>query len=396
MVIKKNILVLASTFPRSRNDSVPEFVLDLSKQLSGEFDITVLAPHDSGARYRETLDGVDIWRFPYFIPGLETLAYRGGMVNLWKKSFLAKIQLPFFLLFELLFTLYLIRAKQIRLIQAHWLFPQGWIAYLVSRLSGVNYIVTTHGADVAILKSKPVAKFLRPVLTNSAFISFVSRLNQDFVQATYPGLELTQKAAVIPMGVYLPEVLPPSRHRKTKLLFIGRLVAIKGVDYLLKAIPQIKKRDDIELDILGDGPMKNEWENLTNQLGLSQSVNFRGYTTGDLKHQFLRHADVVVVPSIIDSQGYQEGLPVVALEALAFGKILIATATGGLTELISDGHNGFLVPPSNSQAIADTINKILADPDLCKYISSQAVKTSKNYSWKNIGQKFSALINNIL
>jgi glycosyltransferase involved in cell wall biosynthesis len=393
---KKKILVLASTFPRWKNDTVPEFVYDFSKNLSKEVNITVLSPHDKNAKFHEELDGIQVWRFPYFIPSMQLLAYRGGMINAFKENFLAKVQLPFFLLSEFIFAFFLVKNKEIDLIQAHWLFPQGFVAYLVKIVTGIPIIITTHGGDIAILKNKHVLKVLRPVLLNANAITFVSEINKSQVQELINAKEFSKKLFVLPMGVYLPVGRKTSKHKTTNLLFIGRLVAIKGLDILIKALPSIvNTHKNIKLKVLGDGPLKSDWKQLAKNLGVDNYISFEGYKTGLEKDKSLKESDIVVIPSIIDRYGYQEGLPVVALEALSYGKVLIATKTGGLPSLLSK-RNGLLIKPNNVSDLSTALLKIIPNKNMQRTISKNAEVTSKNYSWQVISNNFINIMENTL
>lgn len=381
------ILILASTFPRWSGDNTPDFVLNFAKTLSNKHQVYVVAPHDKGASFHETISGVEIYRFPYFMPRLQRLVYRGGMVNTLRESTLAKIQFPFFLLAQTGWGLYVGHKKKIEIINAHWLIPQGLIAVLLKPVLRKPIIITTHGGDIAILRHKFFARLIKPIVKKADAVSFVSSIARE---NALKSLEIKnfKKHAVMPMGVELPNPRGIKEHKEPEILFMGRLVAIKGVDVLLNAFALIHdKYPKTILRIAGDGPMLETWKRLSDKLNIQKSVVFEGYVTGKYKHQLLSDTDIVVVPSIRDEHGYEEGLPVSALEALAYGKSLIATNTGSLPSLLNN-RNGMLVRPQNARELAKALDSVMADADLRKQLGEAGMKTAKKYSWDNVAQIF--------
>jgi glycosyltransferase involved in cell wall biosynthesis len=381
------ILILASTFPRFKNDKVPEFVLDFAKSISKKAEVIVLAPHDQNSAFKERMENVTVYRFPYFLPGYQTLAYRGGMVNRFKESLLAKIQLPFYLLALFFYTLILSLYHNIDVINAHWIFPQGFIARIVQVITGKKLIITTHGGDVAILNKPKIRTLLQSALRNADKVTYVTRKNSEYVVSQL-GENLRKNSILMPMGIYLPAPFTKALSTQIEVLFIGRLVAIKGVDILLKAFAEAQKTNpNLHLTLLGDGPLRGELERLTVAIGIKEKVDFKGYITGSEKDTYLKNTDIVAISSIIDEHGYQEGLPVVALEAMAYGKVLIATKTGGLPELIND-RNGILVEQNDVKDLALKLKGVASDSKKREEISRHARETAAAYSWDKISARF--------
>jgi glycosyltransferase involved in cell wall biosynthesis len=390
---KKRVLVLASTFPRWKNDNQPHFVLDFAAQISNQHDVYVLAPYDKGARFKEKIGNIIVYRFPYFIPGLEKLAYRGGMVNSFKKSYLAKIQLPVFLSVQFLYLFWLSLSKRVDVIIPHWLFPQGFIANFAKKFLRKKMVLVTHGGDIAMLQKRWASRLLKRTLTNLDHVTFVSEKNlHKALDST--GLNKTKRFSVLPMGIHVPR-LKKIENDGVNLLFIGRLVEIKGLDYLIKALPSvIKKHPQTHLTILGDGPLRPNLTRLVDRLNLQAHISFEGFLLGKAKDSHLRKANIVVVPSIIDKAGYEEGLPVAALEAMAYGKVLIGTNTGSMSSLINQ-KNGILVQPNDSNALASAIVDALDNTSSWPQVASAAIETAKNYDWAIIGNKASRILETI-
>jgi glycosyltransferase involved in cell wall biosynthesis len=148
---------------------------------------------------------------------------------------------------------------------------------------------------------------------------------------------------------------------------IGRLVWQKGFEYFIKSLPEIAKtHPDIKVIFVGDGPFRDNLENLCRQLGVEDKTIFTGYRS-DIKG-ILSAIDIKVIPSLA------EGFPMVTLEAMAMAKPIVATCIDGITEQITDGVDGILVPPRDPNALAAAINKIIEDKEFASSLGSAARK----------------------
>jgi glycosyltransferase involved in cell wall biosynthesis len=152
-----------------------------------------------------------------------------------------------------------------------------------------------------------------------------------------------------------PEPEPAPYPGGSRLLFVGRLVPVKGIETLLRAFDNARReRPDLTLDIVGDGPLRQELEALAADLGLGSSVRFLGRVE-NARHEMERAA-AVVVPSL------GEGFGMVALEASERGRPVIATSVGGLPEIVEDGRTGVLVPRGDVAALAAALVALVDDP----------------------------------
>lgn len=165
----------------------------------------------------------------------------------------------------------------------------------------------------------------------------------------------------------------PKLENKTKdyLLYFGRLSEEKGVEVLLEALTKLESKPFLK--IAGTGPEEERLKKMAKRLKLSRQVEFLGHLNGAEMSLVLARAKTVVIPSV-----WLENMPFSMLEALAFGKVVIASRSGGLAELITDGVNGFSYSAHDSTALAQKINS-LDKIDLTK-ISQAAMKTVKNFT----------------
>ena len=154
----------------------------------------------------------------------------------------------------------------------------------------------------------------------------------------------------------------PHTDTDTRLLYVGRLSHEKGLDCLIQALPYlVKENNRLTLSICGDGPETKRLRILVERLGMTDYVNFHGFVPwGEKLSKIYLDSDIFILPSL------SEGVPKVLLEAMASGIPIIATNVGGIPDIINDLENGILVPPGNSEAIADAVKMIIKNNSLQK------------------------------
>jgi glycosyltransferase involved in cell wall biosynthesis len=191
------------------------------------------------------------------------------------------------------------------------------------------------------------------------------------------------KIEVLPNSVAGPPPAPPpastaalreeiTGDRATPLVLVpARLHEQKGHRYLLPAIPDVPRA---HFALAGEGPERGALQGMVRELDIESRVSFLGHR--DDMPDLLAAADIVVLPSLF------EGLPISLLEAMAAGKPVIATRIGGTDELVTSGHDGVLVEPKNSDALAGAISALLADPGRAQELGASAART--------VAERFSA------
>ena len=146
-------------------------------------------------------------------------------------------------------------------------------------------------------------------------------------------------------------------------------------------------RSDFILDIIGDGPMRCEYEIMTKRLGLDSVIRFHGFKPKHDVGEFMRNADVFVLPSL------WENLPCVLIEAMASGLPVVATNVGGIPEIVND-EVGILVPPGDADAFAHALDCILENIDT--YSSKDIASYAQRFSYKAVGKKLTDLYIQVL
>jgi colanic acid/amylovoran biosynthesis glycosyltransferase len=170
-------------------------------------------------------------------------------------------------------------------------------------------------------------------------------------------------------GVDVKKFKPdPDILRKPVVLFVGRLTEKKGCEYLIESMAQVQtERPDIELLLIGDGPLKANLEALaTKNL---KRFQFLGVQPASVVRDWMNRASLLVAPSVTAAQGDSEGLPNVVLEAQAMGLPVVSTTHAGIPEAVIHGETGFLAPERDSQSLAKFSLRLFQDEELWKRFS---------------------------
>jgi colanic acid/amylovoran biosynthesis glycosyltransferase len=244
-------------------------------------------------------------------------------------------------------------------IHAHWAGTTATMAMAASRLTRVPWSLTAHRWDIAennLLRLKArEASFFRVISEHGA-----RELEEVVgVQGWSPW--------VLHMGVELPPTsVPAVRRTPLRVLVAARLVEKKGHTHLIEAASILRSRGSaIHVDLAGGGPLEADLRRQVSDSGLAGDVEFLGTVSHDglLARVAAGDWDVAALPSVVTASGELEGIPVSLVEAMAHGLPALATATGGIPELLDEGA-GLLVPPADPRALADALEQLARDPDL--------------------------------
>ncbi len=173
----------------------------------------------------------------------------------------------------------------------------------------------------------------------------------------WPKLDIVRMS--VDLDRYRPPASPRSHDGPLRILSVGRLVPEKGAPVLIDALADLVSRGvDVEATLVGAGPLEPLLRERIEQRGLGDRVTLTGSIGQDRLPDLYRRADVFCLPS------FQEGLPVVLMEAMATGLPVVTTAIAGIPELVSDGESGRVVPPGRAGFVADAIAELATAPDL--------------------------------
>ena len=272
-----NILVLTTSFPLKEGIAVGIHVLEKCRVLVElGHEVTVIAPHHKGGKKEEIIDGISVKRFSYFTPSsLQILAYGSGIPSNLKRSFLARIQLPFLLLSFFLKALPIARKSDI--IHAHWSIA-GLVAVWTAKLTRRPTVLSMHGAEVFV---KGKNRVLRSVLTKVNLVVFNSTFTEKKVREHYH----VRSGVVIHPGCDTDRFkATPDEGLKTKLsiadgdvflLSIGKFIPRKGFEYLIEAMRiLVSERGlrNIQLRIGGRGYLKGSLMKMVDEKHLKERL----------------------------------------------------------------------------------------------------------------------------
>jgi glycosyltransferase involved in cell wall biosynthesis len=253
-------------------------------------------------------------------------------------------------------------------LHVHFANASATVALLAGRVFGIPYSITIHGTD----EFYGLALYRLPQKIESAsFACCIGRYcRSQAMKASAP--DQWEKLEICPLGID-PEVFTP-RQAATggpfEILCVGRLVPAKGQSILLAAAAKLIERGrNLHVSLVGDGPARALFEAVAARLKLTGHVKFHGSVTQDRIRNYLERADAFVLPS------FAEGVPVTLMEAMAMEIPSVSTFIGGIPELIQSGENGILVPPSDPDLLADAIEKLIADPELCARLGRAGRRT---------------------
>lgn len=256
-----------------------------------------------------------------------------------------------------------LRAMQPRLIHAQF-GRGGALALPLARKLGLPLAVTFHGGDAhkdshyrTGVTQGLYARRLT-VLKEEArlFICVSESVRQKLLERGFP----PGKLVVHPIGTDIPEEVPPPR-KEGPLLFVGRFVPKKGLPVLIEALKILHAQgQEPEALIVGDGPLGPDLRAAAAGL---QRLTFLGWQTPEAVAALMRRAALLVVPSVRARDGDAEGLPSVAVEAMAQSLPVIGTDAAGLEGVVLPGRTGAILPAGDAEALARTITDLLSAPD---------------------------------
>jgi len=366
------ILMLNYEFPPIGGGASP-VTLSLSRELvRAGHEVDVVTMGFRGLKARENIDGVSVYR----VPSLRS-----------RKDICHTHEMFLFDLMALPFCLNLVRKRRYDINHTHFIIPTSLVSYWLKKLTGLPYIVTSHGSDVEGYnpdRFRTLHRFIRP---------FWRRLAKEASCLTSPSQGLKElilkrdkrlKVKVIPNGFYLPEL--NTHPRKLKILLVSRLFERKGFQYFLEAIKNMQF--DGEINIVGDGPYRARLEEIARCI--DKDIRFWGYIDSS-SHEYkalYTSSSIFVFPSKMESFG------LVLLEAMAYGLAAITTSTNSLREVGGDAC--LYVRPESASDIRLALEKLIKDSALRKELQQKSRERARRFTWPRITEEFLSIYKEVL
>jgi len=267
------------------------------------------------------------------------------------------------------------------IVHCHGIFPPE-LAYWAARYSASPIIVTFHSVtpylpEVCTSLFSVFFRNLNNKLCSKIAVSFAVR---NWAEKFFPGAY-----EIIPSGVDLkrfhPAVKPALAVTSVpRLLYVGRLEKRKGLEYLIRALPAVRKEfPGTQLIVVGYGPLKKFFERLAGKLNLKDAVQFIGAVSNSNLAGFYTSSTIYIAPTT-----GREALGIVLIEAMACGVPVIASDTSGYNEVIKNNENGILVPPANVEKLQEAIISLLSSHQLRKKLIENGLLSSRSYDWVKI------------
>lgn len=373
-----NIAIFASAFyPHfgGVEEACRHLALEYQRRGHGADIVTTRHPQDLPAQ--ETLQGINVWRFPFEMPRAHPL----GLAR-FARSFPAERRA----------VARLLKARGTEMIHVQCVGPNGFYALWAAQDTGLPLVVTTQGErtmDAGRLYQKSIAAnwTLRQLLRRADYVTACSQQTLDDAKE-FAGFSLDAKSGPVYNGIALDEFdaeAAPYAHPRPYILGIGRVVPQKGFDLLIDAYAQISRRapDVPDLVIAGDGPERERLQAQVDSLGLAKRIHLIGRADRPRAVSLFQGCRLFVLPSRHEPQG------IVSLEAMACGKPVIAARVGGVPEIVTDGETGLLFPGGDAAALADALESLLSDPRRAEALGRAGrTRAETHFTWGRIADQY--------
>jgi glycosyltransferase involved in cell wall biosynthesis len=329
-----------------------------------------------GLKRVEFIEGVEIHRVP---------------VMRQRQDYCSTFEMATFLISAAWHSLWQVREFQPDVVHIFFGVPDGPVGWLLKRVYGLPYIISLRGADVPSDEVKRFArqyKVLRPFIRwlwhDADALVAVSNGLRSYAKETAPDLPIE----VIPNAIDLSAFTPPVQRETdgpVRLLYVGRFNAFKNVETLVEAVGTLSQMDvgEFELDLVGEGEQRPVLERMVSDLGLTRRVHFVGWVARDLIADYYRGADVFVTATT------WEGMPNTVLEAMACGLPIVGTQASGLSELVRDDLNGYLVPIKDPDALAQALARLVDNGYERRRMGRQSRRLAESeFAWEYIAEQY--------
>ena len=253
--------------------------------------------------------------------------------------------------------------------------------------TGCPLVVTTHGGDTNVPFEKGQRDLLKEYCDRIDTVAAVSRKLKDRLHECG-----TKTAVEVIHNGFLQHPYPADCEKNlNKVIQVGNLIPSKRVDMTIRAFAKLREeRPDLELTIIGQGPLRGELEALCEQLQIIDAVHFLGKKpNAEVFHRMCESGFFVMASK-------PEGFGIVYLEAMAAGCIAVGTEGEGIADIITHGENGFLVPADDPEAIVNVVRTCLENPQEMDAVAEKGKQTAKHLTWEQNACRYEALFDKLI
>lgn len=385
-------LYVVTAYNRHPGDVITPWLVQTIDRLGERgIHVEVLAPSYRGLA-SGTIEDVPVHRFRYAPAEWEDLTHDQTAPDRIRQRPRYLALVPSYVISSMVSAWRLARTGRFDLVHVHWPLPHALPGLAARRAGSIPLVCSFHGVELTWAREWPLfGPFLRYVIRHADAVTANSTYTRGMIQELYD-----RPVELIPFGATVEvtdtESVTHDTSDRFDILFVGRLVERKGVRYLLDAVARLRPKHDIHVDIVGDGPLGPELEAHAARLGIRDQVRFHGFLGSRALARRYAECDVFVLPAVHDSKGDTEGLGVVLVEAMSHGRPVIASAAGGIPDVVRDGVSGQLVPPGDVETLARALARYIEDPELARvHARAGQVHAKTNFSWSVIIDRLAKL-----
>jgi len=366
LFIAKNVPVKGIHFSR--------IVIDIAHKISAFCEVTFLYPNETvpfGFQFLKKykpfyrLKGWDFEGFHISVTNYVRLPFREMAFWLWNN--LSKNDRNFYK-----------QSGPFDLIHAHYLFPDGHLAYLYSTRYNIPYIITIRNADIRhlknISKNNPDFKKAQLIIQNASKVLSLNLSYKEFINEMF-GIS----SIIIPHGIESSAYFEGKvgGNNKVKITTISEAIKRKNINWIIKAVNNYKGKQEIELNVIGSGPLMNDLKQLAND---DKRIIFHGKIDRSLVLKHLQDSDIFALPS------YNESFGLVYLEAAATKNAIIGFKHEGVWGIFDD--NSEMIFSENEEHFQKTLHNLVDDKALRMKLQTGAFNKAKKLSWDNITKQY--------
>jgi glycosyltransferase involved in cell wall biosynthesis len=249
-------------------------------------------------------------------------------------------------------------------VHAHFAWIEGIAAGVAKDLTGITFTIHPHAFGLFGRNQRDV----RRELESASRVVTISEYNRSYIADLSPRIA-PDDVEVVRCGIEPDRIQPPERpagRSPLRILSVGRAVEKKGHEYLIGACHLMDAAGtDFRCDIIaGDGQERDALQAQIDRLGIGSTVRLLGAHDEDGVLERLQQADIFALACVVAASGDRDGIPVSLMEAMASELPVVSTAVAGIPELVEDGVSGLLVPERDSAALADALERLIADESL--------------------------------
>ena len=391
------VLHVVTAFPRTESDVITPWLVETLKRLKAQgVDVEVFTSSYKGLG-DQTLFGIPVHRFRYFPKRWEDFTHDETAPDRMRKGLRYKFEALAYVLCGQGAIARFCRREKFDIVHIHWPFPHALFGSAARRAGKCRVISSFYGVELRWVKSRlPIFKpFVRWAIRSADRVTAISNHTAGEIRELVP-----RDVAVIPFGASIEEpklqaasLKPPAASDQSPvILFVGRLVERKGVKYLIEALKLVREKLDARLVIVGNGSERANLEVQARELGIADKVTFAGFVSSPDKERLYRECSVFVLPAVRDAKGDVEGLGTVLLEAMMHHKPVIASESGGITDIVKHEQTGLLVKERDVRGLADAILRVLSDRQLSNNLAEQGYEhAARSFGWDSIVERIMKL-----